>query len=248
MLGLTLFMGYDLASFAYHEYNYPYSWGKLMISAVVVIAILFSLWALVSYLFVPAERLANSTVPYPATARAVFGNTGRIIIGIVVLAGCCASVNALLRAVSRMVVSMAEQGLLPAFIIGNPKRTLVPLILFSLAVGAMMALGMAGEPETEIYARSGLYFWLVTYAGVSISMLSVHRGPLERAKLKSSLFAVIGFIVFVFSVCVLVWTDPERAELVQFMLASAAVSTLFSLVWWGIARKKCNFSKSYGTP
>jgi amino acid transporter len=185
-----------------------------MVLAILVVAFLYSLWGLVSHLSVPPERLADSTVPYSTTARAIFGDAGRMIIGTVVLAGSCASVNVLLRSVPRMVVEMVEQGLLPSFLIATPRKEAVPLILLSLAIAAMMALGMAGYPETEIYTRGGLYFWLLSYAAISLCVLITRKRSPDVSNLGSSPIPVIVLIAFSFSVFGLVggWHAWYRAQ------------------------------------
>ena len=35
----------------------------------------------------------------------------------------------------------------------------------------MLATGMAGEPETEVYTRAGVLFWLLHYAAMHLQSL-----------------------------------------------------------------------------
>src|SRR2546426_72651 len=35
----------------------------------------------------------------------------------------------------------------------------------------MLAMGMAGEPETEVYTRAGVLFWLLHYAAMHLAVL-----------------------------------------------------------------------------
>ena len=40
----------------------------------------------------------------------------------------------------------------------------------------MLRLGMAGEPETEVYTRAGLIFWLMHYGAIHLAVLVLgHR-------------------------------------------------------------------------
>ena len=66
--------------------------------------------------FVAPARLAESTVPHMVAARAIGGASGRVVMGVVVLAGTCATVHALLSAGAHMLAGMAEHGLLPAWL------------------------------------------------------------------------------------------------------------------------------------
>ena len=38
----------------------------------------------------------------------------------------------------------------------------------------MLAMGMAGEPETEVYTRAGVLFWLLHYATMHLVVLVEH--------------------------------------------------------------------------
>jgi amino acid transporter len=209
----------------------------MMSVSILVVALLFSFWGLVSYIFVSPVKLAQSTVPYSITARAVFGDTGRVIVGAAVLAGCCASANALLRSVSLMIGGMTEKGLLPSFLGAASHR--VPLILLSIGIAAMMAVGMAGEPKIEIYARTGLYFWLLTYAAVPLSFLITYKHSFKGTHAITSIIQITCIIAFFSAVFGLVFTDPEREEVIKYMCVSAMVIALFSgLRGWEIGRKE----------
>lgn len=174
--GLLLFIGYDLALFGKESANTVF---KAMIAGICLVGILFCLWGFISVKHVSPERLSDTTIPHVLSARAILGQKGRILMGLVVIAGTCATVNALFIALSRMITGMASQNFLPSFL---GKRRVPPLILAGGA-GVMMALGMAGEPVLEVYMRAGLCFWLLNYAAVHLSVLIVRRRvdfPIQR--------------------------------------------------------------------
>ena len=125
----------------------------------------FCTWGLVSLGAVPMATLATSTVPHMVTARTLLGQPGRMVMGIVVLAGVSGAVNVLLFGVSRMLVGMASQGLLPAVLAWAPQRAPVALLLLALGPALMMRLGMAGEPETEVYTQSRVDLLVVALWG-----------------------------------------------------------------------------------
>lgn len=95
-----------------------------------------------------------STVPYSAVARSIWEETGRRIVGGVILAGSCASVNALLQGVTRMMVSWSQEGLLPDWprarmVVGLP----VSLLLLAVSVGAMPLAAVSRNDATRCMLR-----------------------------------------------------------------------------------------------
>jgi amino acid transporter len=99
--------------------------------------------------------------------------------GIIILAGASAAVNALLMAVSKMLAVMASEGLLPSFFAWGKNQTTLAILVLGVAIAAMMATGMAGEPILETYTRAGICLWLVHYAVVLGAVITkeLQRSP-----------------------------------------------------------------------
>src|SRR5439155_21838944 len=114
LAGLLLFVGFELALF-----TTPYAArltsppGRLMARSFVLAALVLCIWGVVSMRVVAPARLGESTVPHMIVARAIGGARGRVVMGMVVLAGTCATVQALLSAGAHMLAGMATYGLLP---------------------------------------------------------------------------------------------------------------------------------------
>jgi amino acid transporter len=242
MLGLLLFIGFDLAGFAKTgNSTRPVNTSKAMISGIIVAGIVFCLWGFVSIHYVPMEKLADTTIPYTLAARKILGQPGRVIIGLVVIAGTCSAVNALLIGVSRMIIGMSHQKLLPGFFSGSETRASVPLILMTAGISIMMATGMAGEPNLEVYVRAGFLFWLLNYAVVHVAVLIMRRSIPERSEfsqLKSypmiTFFSLLGLIV---GFAGLLWYDNERVLIVKFMIVIFALVSLLSIVWAALRQR-----------
>src|SRR5262249_8027683 len=109
LAGLLLFVGFELALF-----TTPYTAtvtsppGRLMALSIVLAALVWCIWGVVSMRVVALARLAESTVPHMVAARAIGGALGRVVMGVVVLAGTCATVHALLSAGAHMLAGMAR--------------------------------------------------------------------------------------------------------------------------------------------
>jgi amino acid transporter len=173
------------------------------------------------------------------TARTILGQPGRIIMGVVVLAGVSSAVNALLLGVSQMLVGMASQGLLPAFLAWAPQRAPVALILLALGPAVMMYLGMAGEPETEVYTRAGLVFWLAHYGAVHLAVLVLsHRADQPPFRRYVPVLPVVSMSLIILGIVGLLWLDSNPGYLIRFMLIVVGSVSGLSLAWIGWRRKQ----------
>ncbi|NIR16563.1 MAG: APC family permease, partial [Desulfobacterales bacterium] len=211
LFGLVLFVGFDLAIFAKgKDRHHPMKLIRSMIFGLLLAAIILALWGLVSLKYVSPSKLADTTVPHMLAARQIMGQNGRFIMGLVVLAGSCAAVNALLMAVSRMISGMAKQGLLPAFLSLRPKRVPIGLLLLVLGIAAMMATGMAGKPQIETYIKAAIWFWLLHYATMHVSVLIMRwRSPGRFPPFQlfvSPVMPIVGALTLLMGLAGLLWT------------------------------------------
>lgn len=242
MLGIALFMGYELLGYVYTDQRLNDAHKVHMLSAIVIAAFLFGLWGILSYVYVTPLRLFESTVPYSTVARAILGETGRMIIGLTIISGCLAAVNLLIRSSSVVLSVMAEQGLLPSFL--NMYTYRIPLMVIFLLIAAMMAFGMGGEPETEIYARVGLYFWLLSHSAVAFSLFIANKRQPHKVNTKvPSFIKIVPSIGFLGAFLGLILTDPDQGDLLIYIVIGAGVMTAFSFIWGLHMDQKAVYSK-----
>ena len=121
--------------------------------------ILFLSLGLVYVSHVPLEKLAATTIPHIKTGRILMGEPGRYIVGIIVISGSLAAVNALFSTGRIHAEQLALRGLLPEW---SGRPFVIPVLLTG-AVGGMMAGGMAGSPKLEIWIRSVFILWVWAY-------------------------------------------------------------------------------------
>ena len=242
-LGLLLFVGFDLAGFAAgNSDNHPIALLRSMVFGIILVGTIFALWGLAATTNVSPERLANTTIPHMVAAREILGQGGRVIMGLVVISGSCAAVNALLLAVSRMISGMAKQGLLPSFLALAPNRTPIPLILLAIGIGAMITSGMAGEPALEVYTRAGILFWLLSYAAIQLAVLIMARRDSDRYVFfqtpLSPVIPLVGLLAWVIGLIGLLWTDPQAIPLLKFMVVLLLILSILAFFWLAISRRK----------
>lgn len=224
---LLLFMGFDLGALCQ---RWPATTTRRhLIAAIIglsVAAILFSLWGMVAIKFVTLERLADTTIAHILIAKKVWGQTGRYLIGIVVIAGTCAAVNGLFMGVSQTIRDLVHWRLLPAFggIMIRPAGTAVAL---SLVIASMMAIGLAGTDEIDVYLQGGLLLWMLNYVAMHVAAFG-RSGPNRMTRYA---MPTLGAAVMSLSALVLFITNPERSVLLKFTGASVLVTAI--LAWGG---------------
>jgi hypothetical protein len=98
---------------------------------------------------------------------------------------------------------------------------------------------MAGEPETEVYTRAGLLFWLLHYGAIHLAVLVLgrqeDRSPGWRV---SRLLPGLGMSGMALGSVGLLWVDSTPGHLVAFLLIVEAGVAVLSLGWRGWRRRK----------
>lgn len=248
LLAPVLFLGYDLAGMTIAtKKTHPIDLVKVMFGGLLLGAIIFYLWGGVSLRYVSPDKLADTTIPYTITAKAIMGQKGRIFMGIVILSGSCAAVNALFMAVSRMIAGMSAQGLLPSVLGAVRNRAPVPLVLLGIGTGVMMAVGMAGEPVLEVYIMAGMWLWLLNYAVIHLCVIVIRRRIADESKPIQirgyRIFPLVAFAVLIMILFGLLWTDDESIRLIKTILFIIAGLSLYGLLWVRFGSKVTGPSK-----
>ena len=221
---LLLFIGYDAAGFtADADSGSP---GRSMVAVILFTGVLFGLWATVSARYVPAEKLIHTTIAHIRAARAIFGENGKMLMGIVVIAGACAAVNALFLAVTRMAGGMARNRLLPAFF---RQKTIVRVAL-AAATAAVMAGGGAGSEKLDPFIRAGLLLWLLDYAAVQLALVRA-AGPARGMKRRHVAAGWYTAVILIAGAVFMAWTGPQPALVIKIVSLLCATVWIFSFIW-----------------
>ena len=135
--------------------------------SLVLAGAILTVWAGLFLAFVPPARLADSTVGHMVLARAVWGQTGRIVAGAMVIAACLGGMALIIRALAGRARDLFT------------KQRVTPELVFLLSVAglvlveaAALALGYAGEDITEDFISGSVAAWL---AALSLGMPGLSR-------------------------------------------------------------------------
>ncbi len=215
---------------------------KTAVAGIVVLTLIFALWAIVSLNYVAAERLADTTIAHTLVAKKVLGQPGRVLIGLVAIAGTCAAVNALFTAAARLVSTHARQKMVPfAHHLSDRRPAVTPLALGGL-IAALMAGGVAGTEEIDTFLRAGLLLWMLYYIAVHILVLRLKpdvRFPAIYAfGFRTFAGPLLGATALAAAIAVLTVTDPDRATLIKFLAYVVGAFLLVGLISLKIHRNQ----------
>ena len=232
--GLVLLIGFDMALYAGHDSRQGAGrvTGAMMVT-VLGSGLLLALWGLGSMLQVPASKLISSTVPHMVAARTVLGQTGRIIMGCVVVFGVFGAVNALFYTVGRMAGALTEFGDHSADRNTKKRAVTAAVVLAASATALLMAMGMAGEPKLEAFIRAGMVLWLMRLSVVNASaVVRLKRFMTEERFAARHAMLGLGTIAAAFTALAaagLMAMEPHKTDMVLFLL------TVSAMVWIVIA-------------
>jgi hypothetical protein len=178
------------------------------------------LWAVVSLLFVPAAKLSSSYIPHLLVARSVQGEAGRAMMGVVVIAGSVAAVNTLFKSLADLFAGFgsqwcrkSERKWVKVF-----ERPGVWIFFITAAVGLMMAVGMAGTEDIDLFVRIGFVLWIFYYGGINFSVLVAKQRISSTFDWKGLVFPAIGTVVNSLGAGALLMTDSSGGILLKYFL------------------------------
>lgn len=227
---LLLFVGFDLADLNRYRRGNTFSGPPFRMTTLLVLSGLsFLLWGIVSLLHVPASGLVETTVAHIVAARNILGDPGARIMGVAVLAGAGAAVNALFFSIPRLLAGLPDSENKPdsATLTKNPKA--IFLILLGGGITLVLALGLAGEPKLEAALKAALLLWLTQNAFVHLLVLIRNRQDRTRTYF-SRTAPLAGLILLTGGLVGIIMEEDQPFLLISFFLAFLLISWLLSLI------------------
>ncbi|MGI9536518.1 MAG: hypothetical protein ACR2PB_05570 [Desulfocapsaceae bacterium] len=222
---LLLFLGFDLITNSQVK-------NKLIpsVAAICTIFTLFILWGTVSRAYVPSAALIESTLPHIKAARAIMGQSGRLLMGVVVICGATAAVNGLFLYMGKTAGNLAGQEVIPRF---KGEQTLHRLtsILMSVIIGILMMSGLAGEDKLSIYYRGALVLWLLLLIFRCFTSAYLHSSSKNFSGVAFTTGCMIGLLSIL-----LVATAEYTKEQFIFCLQVYICALLLMLIWPGMSK------------
>lgn len=243
--GLLLFVGFDLGIHRSDQVQGAATITTTMLMVLGLTVIVLGLWGTVSLVFVSADRLAESFIPYTLAARGIGGQSGRILMGVVLIAGTLCAVSALFSAVGRTAASLAQLEMLPKWCRGSKRRNVLPTILVAVVVAVMMAGGFAGTPKLERFIQAGFLLWLLNAAMVHLAVFRTYglKPPTAsqlRARQAVWLHVTAAAVLGAAAVCLTI-TDAKRLLVLVYLVtwwSGILVVLLVNRRWHALKKKQ----------
>jgi hypothetical protein len=228
----VLLMGFEMAKV--HDLGMlqeSFSIKRMTVTGLISGFIVLFLWGVVTLTAVSPERISETYIPHLITARAISGLYGRKIMGLIIIFGSLAAVNALLHYVSGIAGEVLSKEL--TFRIDKKRYTALSVIFLVFIIAGLLISGMAGEPEFENYIKGGIYLWLLNYGVVHFALYRMSRIPGERETRSLPLMPYFSLVYSLFIYVLyfgLVLTDHEAVSILRFtgtMMGGALLSYIF---------------------
>jgi hypothetical protein len=182
--------------------------------------LVFLPWMFASLAHVNPERLASSTIPFMTASRKIMGDTGRQIMGMVVIMGSCAAFTGLSLLCRQKLTELSQEKMAPFFLAKGGQQWLLPPLV-AIAVGACMATGLAGDELLETLLRSALLLWLLYYCFVSFAApLSI-----QAEKNTFSIFPFIAPLLLCVGLATILFHSSHTVEMLKFIIAFLVASS-----------------------
>lgn len=228
---LMVFVGFELLLYARKDAaRYPSQTLGQFVAAILLTAVVFTVWAFGSLASVDAGRLSDTTIPHILAAKKILGQPGRLLMGMIVIAGTAAAVNTLFSATSQLAVMVGKTAGIIFSSENKAGQARLVFILLAVAAAAMMAGGVAGSDNLDTYLRGSLILWLTNYAVIFLSLLiQASRAP-DKSGSKNGFWKIIKYAVLCLllsvTVVTLIWTDEYSTDLAGFLLITISGITL----------------------
>lgn len=221
---------------------------RAMIIGLLTGGLIYLFWGGLSSFFVSREALFRTSIPHIVAARAMGGELGRIIMGIVIICGSTAMINAFFSAVSNIAGAVMGRRTWPESEQSQVFWQRGTLLGLSVCVVVFMASGMAGLSVLEINIQGSFILLLLYYGFLHVCVLMLGRkgmphGPVLTAFGKS--LHGVGAVATIGGAGVLILTAPEPSRLLWFLTIVALaificgwIMTMQRKLWAGTRRTK----------
>lgn len=225
---LLFFIGMDMGIFAPGSSpNSTKKWSGLFPGWMIpAMASMIILWGLTALNFVGMEKLSQTSISHIIIARNVLGDTGRLIMGGVIIFGTLSALHALLTSIHEQTVSIIKKT-------NNKKASWyakISIVFWGLCVGILMARGLAGYDILETLISGSLILWLIAFSLIPILILFNKKQKKMNLLWK---FSVV-FLPLALSVIIFIATDEYSEFILKFVsiviITSLIAGSLFKLI------------------
>ncbi|REC94991.1 APC family permease [Kushneria indalinina] len=218
---------------------------RAMYMGLTVIFAVFALYCLGALFYLPQDVMLSASLPHLEYARAVFGNSGNLLLAVAAITATCSTLNTSLAAVPRMLQGMAGRGqafpILGRVTRGN--RTPWVAVLFVAIVTGLPLLVWGDDPSTvELLLTAAAIAWLIAYIIAHCNVIALRRRyPEARRPYRSPLYPLPQIIGIAGMLYAIVYASPAPDLTMQIFMSAGVVLGIVSviaIVWIKTVMKK----------
>lgn len=214
-----------LAFIPFLGFDFPRSTDRrLILLSILGGLMLLVVWSLLAIKMAEPTRLTESSVAHRSIARAVAGEQGGYVIGLVVISGVLAGVNGLLHVNRQIFTDLLQAGFLPT---SFSRYEWLVVVVLAVIIGIMMISGFAGDIILETQIRAAVVLWCI-YLGIR-SLAAAQLGKFKSRFLK--LLAYLPGCITLLLGILLVISNPQMTYITYFILGVVAIALALSLLW-----------------
>jgi len=222
------------------EKNIPFG----MILALLILMVVQSIMTFAISNYVPYEVLQTSNQPHMEFARLMLGQFGTAWMTIISVGAVISTLNTVLASIPRMLLGLAEAGMLPK-VFAKTNRYGVPyngLFLMTGLIVMALLTGITSADDLIKFILTGCLFWMISYIITHLNVLVLRkRYPDVKRSFSVKLFnlpQIIGIIGMVYMITHII-DDPVLRNQI-YTTAGIFMAALFSysFIWVKFVMKK----------
>ncbi|WP_320046031.1 APC family permease [uncultured Ilyobacter sp.] len=215
-----------------------------MILALLILMVVQSIMTFAISNYVPYEILQTSNQPHMEFARLMLGEFGTTWMTIISVGAVISTLNTVLASIPRMLLGLAEGGMLPkAF--AKTNRHGVPynsLFLMTGAIVTALLTGVTSADDLIKFILTGCLFWMIAYIITHLNVLILRkRYPDVKRSFCVKLFGlpqIIGIIGMVYMITHIIDEPVLRKEIYTTAGIFMAVLVAYCFIWVKFVMKK----------
>ncbi|MFW5988102.1 MAG: APC family permease [bacterium] len=194
--------------------------------------------------YVPFDILASSKEPHMEFGTNMLGNIGTNWMMLISIGAVISTLNTVLASIPRMLMGLADGGMLPAVFAKKNKHG-VPFVSLFLVFGSISAVLISGITTADDLIRfilTGALFWMVAYIIAHLNVLILRKKyPEKKSVFRIKLFGlpqIVGILGMIYMIMNIIDDPVMKGQIYRTALTLFAVLIVYSVVWIKKVMKK----------
>lgn len=215
-----------------------------MILSLLILMVVQSVMVYAISNYIPYDALLTSNQPHMEFAAMMLGTTGRNWMMIVSVGAVISTLNTVLATIPRMLMGMAEGGMLPK-IFKKTNKYNVPymglILIFSL-ISTILLSGISSAEDLIRYILTGAVFWMIAYIIAHVNVLVLRKKyPEIKPSFQVRLFGlpqIVGIIGMMYMIANIIDDPTMKWQIYRTAGILLGFLAIYSVFWIKFVMKK----------